>query len=89
MILTGLINIVFDVITWLLNLLNIPDTPQWVLDADAYLNGVVDQGISLCAYWFGADVWNAATAVIGLLLIIDFTYPVIIWVIHKLPVSVT
>lgn len=89
MIIEALINAITGVIKLLVIPFNIlPDTPQALKDAvDTYF-GLVFDHLDFLNFFVNVNTLKAVSLIAIIIWTLDKTYSLLIWIIHKLPVSI-
>ena len=89
MIVEALINLITGIIKLLAIPFNIlPDTPQVLRDSVDYYFNVVFNNLDFLNFFVHVDTLKAVALIAIIIWTVDHTYSLLIWIIHKLPLSI-
>ena len=86
MFIESLCNLVYTVITALLNWVNIPDFPENMINAFASGLEIVYNGMSLLVYFLPRNVWQYGIKILLAIIAFEYLYYIIMWILKKIPV---
>lgn len=90
MIVEAIINLITVVIKLLAIPFNIlPDTPQALVTAVDYYMDLIFDNLDFISFFVNVDTLKNVAIVAIVIWTIDHTYSLLIWIIHKLPLSIT
>lgn len=88
MIVEALINLITVVIKLLAIPFNIlPDTPEALRNAMSYLFDMIFEHLDFISFFINVGTLKAVATVAIIIWSVDRTYSLLIWIIHKLPIS--
>lgn len=89
MIIEALINLITVVIKLLAIPFNIlPDTPQALKDAVDYYMNIIFNNLDFISFFVNVDTLKTVALVAIAIWTLDKAYNLLIWIIHKLPLSI-
>ena len=89
MIIEVLINLITVIIKMLaLPFSILPDTPQVLRDSVGYYFNIVFNNLDFLNFFVHVDTLKAVALIAIIIWTLDKTYSLLIWIIHKLPVSI-
>lgn len=89
MIIEALINLITVIIKLLAIPFNIlPDTPQVLRDSVGYYFNVIFNNLDFLNFFVHVDTLKAVSLIAIIIYTLDKTYSLLLWIIHKLPLSI-
>lgn len=89
MIIEALINLITVIIKLLAIPFNIlPDTPQVLRDSVGYYFNVIFNNLGFLNFFVHVETLKSVAIIAIIIYTLDKTYSLLIWIIHKLPLSI-
>lgn len=77
MIVEAIFNLLFGFPSFILGLLPLPDIPDWFLEAEQYVIGLVQSGSSLVSWTYTKETWNFFLMFIPIVAVCIETYAIV------------